>query len=85
MPQNDIKEDTAVPGAAPNPEAGGQTRAFPSKEERARRSREHARAILLEAGYDSTTIEQEVDRFLEQPLMFDLPSFEELGTMHASK
>ncbi len=81
MPGKKIVEDVLpVPklasGTAP-------ARPFPSKEERGRRSREHARAILLEAGYDPATIEQEVERFLAQPLLFDLPSFDELGAMHA--
>jgi hypothetical protein len=84
MPQKDVREDAAVPDA-PKPVARAQTRAFPSKADRARRSREHARAILLEAGYDPTIIEHEVERFLEQPLLFDLPSFDELRTVHASK
>ena len=78
MPQKNVVED-AVP-TTPKPMAG-QTRTFPSKEDRARRSRAHARAILLEAGYDPVTIEQEVERFLAKPLAFDLPSFDELGTI----
>ena len=60
-----------------------QQRVFPTKEERARKSRQHAREILLEAGYDPATIEKSVDDFLAKPLLFEVPSFGHLKGSNA--
>ncbi len=60
-------------------------RVFPTKAERTRRSRDHARVVLLEAGYDPSRIEQEIDQFLAEPLQFELPSFDIAKMMHNGK
>ncbi len=59
-------------------------RVFPTKEERMLKSRERARSILLQAGYDAATIEQAVDDFLAKPLLFEVPSFGHLKGVNAS-
>lgn len=58
---------------------------MPSAAERAARSRQIAKQVLLEAGYDPATIEAEVTRFLAQPPAFALPSDDELKATHAGE
>jgi hypothetical protein len=48
-------------------------------------ARKNAKIVLLAAGYDQTTIEEEITKFLSKPLLFDIPSWDELKALHASK
>ncbi len=60
-------------------------RVFPTVEQLAKMHRNNVRAVLLEDGVDPENIESEIDRYLNEPSLIQLPSTEQLEAMYARK
>lgn len=73
-----MMNEDAPPGQPRMIRTASGLKPLPSQAERRARSRQIAKAVLLEAGHDPATIEDTVTKFLTQPIAFDLPSNEEL-------
>jgi hypothetical protein len=58
---------------------------MPTPAELEARSRQTAKEMLLEAGCDPATIEEEVIKFLAKPLSFEIPSNKDLLAMYEKK
>lgn len=73
-----MNEDVPAPTQPRMIRTASGLRPMPTEAELAAKSRQVAKQVLLEAGYDPATIEDEVTKFLAKPLAFDMPPNDDL-------